>query len=276
MHYEQSRILQPEEAPDVGAKIRLGPPRIVMAAPLGDTSWGSFNFPNIWRLRDGRLVCLAPNDTDAEGHFEITVPVNTRCMGYGSMRVILPSANRATSYCHVEPREGDVTLSLDEPITLFETTPAEVLPPYGDPSMARTVAFEGGLEVEVVPDQLGFTFDEAKYNRLAGAQVDPSDPSLCFLTEPVDGLWAFSPEVNATAPFVFRFPNAQGYDAGAAVDLFVLGGLDTTLPDGSSITETEWLRYGTALVSADGTIIEGNSRTNGLPALNWLGYRLAE
>ena len=74
MHYEQSRISQPEEAPDVGAKIRLGPPRIVMAAPLGDASWGSFNFPNIWRLRDGRLVCAVTigqdeMSSDADYHY---------------------------------------------------------------------------------------------------------------------------------------------------------------------------------------------------------------
>ena len=74
MDYELSGISQPEEAPDVGAKIRLGPPRVVMAAPLGDTSWGSFNFPNIWRLRDGRLVCAVTigqdeMSSDADYHY---------------------------------------------------------------------------------------------------------------------------------------------------------------------------------------------------------------
>jgi hypothetical protein len=74
MDDELSGISQPEDAPDVGVKIRLGPPRVVMAAPLGDTSWGSFNFPNLWRLRDGRLVCAVTigqdeMSSDADYHY---------------------------------------------------------------------------------------------------------------------------------------------------------------------------------------------------------------
>ena len=35
----------------------MGEPIEVMLAPEGDTRWGLFMFPSIWRLRDGRLVC---------------------------------------------------------------------------------------------------------------------------------------------------------------------------------------------------------------------------
>ena len=50
-------IVQPESAPDVGVRVRLGKPVEVMLAPEGDERWGFFMFPSIWRLRDGRLVC---------------------------------------------------------------------------------------------------------------------------------------------------------------------------------------------------------------------------
>ncbi len=50
-------IVQPDCAPDVGVKVRLGKPVEVMLAPEGDQRWGFFMFPSIWRLRDGRLVC---------------------------------------------------------------------------------------------------------------------------------------------------------------------------------------------------------------------------
>jgi len=68
------RICHPQDAPDVGAKVRLGPPRVVMLAPEGDTSWGSFNFPSVWRLRDGRLVCAVcigqdEMSSDADYHY---------------------------------------------------------------------------------------------------------------------------------------------------------------------------------------------------------------
>ena len=50
-------IVQSQDAPDVGVKVRLGEPISVMLAPEGDDRWGFFMFPSIWRLRDGRLVC---------------------------------------------------------------------------------------------------------------------------------------------------------------------------------------------------------------------------
>src|SRR5437867_68012 len=43
-----------------------------MMAPVGDTRWGYFIFPAIWRLRDGRLVCavaLGEDEMPSEADF---------------------------------------------------------------------------------------------------------------------------------------------------------------------------------------------------------------
>ena len=50
-------IVDPSDAPDAGVRVRMGPPVPVMLAAEHDTTWGLFNFPSIWGLRDGRLVC---------------------------------------------------------------------------------------------------------------------------------------------------------------------------------------------------------------------------
>ncbi|MDP6381054.1 MAG: hypothetical protein QF662_06890, partial [Phycisphaerae bacterium] len=67
-------IVRPGDAPDAGVKVRMGPPIPVMTAPEGDTTWGMFSFPSLWRLRDGRLVCMVTmgedeRPSDADYHY---------------------------------------------------------------------------------------------------------------------------------------------------------------------------------------------------------------
>lgn len=49
--------IEPENAPDAGVVVEIGPARPVMLAPEGYREWGLYQFPSIWRLRSGRLVC---------------------------------------------------------------------------------------------------------------------------------------------------------------------------------------------------------------------------
>ncbi len=221
---------------------------------------------------DGNLICLRPEDTDAEGGFAITTPSSTRCVANGSMRVFKPNAPLATTYCPIDTANDDGTLTIENSVVLFQTEAVADLPPYGDPESARAITFPGGLEVaEFVPSQLGFEFTEAAYGNLGAVVVEPDADGLCFLDGEIDGLIAFTVEANLERSTNFRMPNTQGYEAGATVELFVLGGLQTTVDGGDHVPETEWRQYGQATVSDDGESITGR-----LPAFTWLGYRLAQ
>jgi len=221
---------------------------------------------------DGNLICLRPEDSAADGSFSIIVSNSVRCVGGGAMRVFVPGSNLATTYCHIDTSAEGGILNIAEPIVLFETDDAGTLPAYGDPASPRSVDLGAGFEVpEFVPDALGFTFTEETYNNLGARRVSPEEAGLCFVDGAVDGLIAFRIEANVEEAFDFRMANDSEYDPGATVNLFLLGGLETKLEDGTPVAETAWEQYGTATVSEDGVWIEGR-----IPAFTWLGYALAE
>lgn len=221
---------------------------------------------------DGNLLCLRPEDTDDAGAYRVPVPNSAMCMGGGSLRVFVPDGGYATTYCHVDTATDDGVLTLAEPVTLFETDAVEDLPAWGDPDAPRSITFPGGFEIaEFVPTELGFNFDESLYGLLGARKVDPSSEGLCFLDGEIDGLWAFAVEGDVARSFAFSFPNDDGFPAGATVNLYVLGGIETHLDDGTSVHETDWVMYDTAVVTEDGAAIEGR-----IPAFTWLGYALAE
>jgi hypothetical protein len=224
----------------------------------------------------GDVVCLQPVRTGPDGAYRVDVPSQTRCVREGSMRILVPGEDRATTYCHIEPSEGAVTDA--GTLSLYSTTRVAELPPYGDGAMVRDIAFDGGLVIEVQPEHLGFgTEAEERYGNLASVRLDPADPSLCFLedTSPL-GLWAFSPEANVSEDntFTVRFPNDSALDAGTVVDIYVLGGLGTTNRDGGEIAEASWEVVGTATVSEDGSEIVGLAENGGVPILSFLAYAL--
>lgn len=212
------------------------------------------------------LRCLRPVATCADGHFEISVPEEARCVAHGALRMLLPTGGYATTYCEL-PVVNPPVVTLATALRLYSTNPVANLPPAGELSTARDVTFEGGLVASLIPND---TYVE--YGDLAARKISAADPVPCFLEgQPApDGLWAFSPEgdiVGTGAPLVI--PNTTGLPAGSTVRLYVLGGLDCTLSDGTLVPESEWREYGNAQVSADGTVIEGAR----LPCLTWFGYR---
>lgn len=212
------------------------------------------------------LRCLRPVDTCADGHFEIVVPEEARCVDHGSMRMLRPAGGYATTYCQLTIANPPV-VSLPAALQLYPTTVVNGLPPVGDMAAARDVTFPGGLVASIVPND---TYVE--YSELAAKKLGPGDPVPCFLEglPAPEGLWAFSPEGDITGPGApLRIPNSTGLTPGSTVRLFVLGGLDCTLEDGSLVPESEWREYGNGTVSADGTVIEGAR----LPCLTWFGYR---
>lgn len=221
------------------------------------------------------LVCLSPVRSGTDGTFRVEVPSSARCVTGGSMRVLVPSADVATSYCHISTTTEDAIVQAGT-VILFETTPVAELADYGDGSASRDVTFEGGLVVSVVPELFN-PFNEAdaqeQYESIASTMVPVDAEGVCFTgeSEPL-AIWAFSPEINVPDDTTFdvTFPNSSALAPGSTVDIFVLGGLGTTGPEGELIDESEWEVVGMGTVSEDGETIV--TTTGGLVVFTFLGY----
>ena len=218
----------------------------------------------------GTLVCLLPPTTDTSGGFEaiVTDPM-ARCAERITMRVLLPGAIRATTYCELELTPTDAVIALADPIVLFDVERPACLPPEGDPTEPRTVTFADGLElVDLRPEQIR-DYDQlaAARHELAGHCISSRAPVGGFL-----GAHGFRPETDVEGGAAVHIPNATGLAAGTTVDLYLLGGLASSLADGTPVEEGEWARFGTGTVSADGAMIESDPGTR-LTVLTWVAYR---
>ncbi|MSP74273.1 MAG: hypothetical protein EXR76_19245 [Myxococcales bacterium] len=221
----------------------------------------------------GDLLCLRPGTSDAEGVFTVELPENARCITKVAMRVLLPESGRSTMYCPIDITGTVPVVRLTEPFVLFGTVPVVGLPPEAPEADARVITFDDGLEVDFTPE--AYYSGGGEYSQLSGRHVPAAARGLCFLGQsPVpDGLYALYPEGSVTgSDFAVRFPNSTALPPGTVVDLFVLGGLDCRLADGTSVPEAEWFRYGAGRVSADGLRVVSDAGV-GLPCLTWLGYR---
>lgn len=220
------------------------------------------------------LLCLQPGTAGEDGVFTIDVPELNRCITRAAMRVLLPDAGKATTYCPVAIDAMPSVLRLRDPYVLFQTRPATTLPPQGDATAVRDVVFEDGLVVEFVPEQ--WYSGGGIYEELSARRVPVESVGLCLPegAAPFTGLYAFYPEgsVDGGGVFPVHLPNTDGLAPGAQVELSVLGGLDCLAPGGEPIPEATWQVVGTATVSADGTRIESDAGS-GIPCTTWLGYR---
>lgn len=217
---------------------------------------------------DERLVCLRPATTDDAGGFAIVVPDDIRCLTRAEMRALAPGQGLATTYCPVEFTGAGPIFDLSEPYVLHPVLAATV-PPVGDETAARDVPFADGLVLNLAPDDF---FSDEDYLELAGAPVDVA-ATACFADgETFDGAYVFEPEGEIGSGAAVSIPNASGLAPGAVVDLYILGGLDTLLLDGTMVAEGEVATIGTATVSADGTSIESDDGTR-IPYLSWLLWR---
>lgn len=219
---------------------------------------------------DDVLVCLSPPATDANGDFAIVVPAELRCMTRAAMRAIAPRMPLATTYCpvHFAPGAGPI-VAIAEPYVLHPVEPA-VVPPIGDEVAQRDVAFPGGLVLTLAPVDLPMAGD---YEALSGGAVEVAATG-CFAGDLApDGAYAFDPETSVDAGAAVSIPNSTGLAAGTEVDLYVLGGLETRLIDGTQVEEGVLGRVGPATVSADGTAIVGGPDSR-LPYLSWLVWKV--
>lgn len=218
---------------------------------------------------DDTLVCLLPPRTDANGEFSIVVPEELRCVTRAAMRAIAPARPLATTYCPIQFVVGNEPIvDLGAAYVLHPVVPATV-PPIGDEIAQREVTFADGLVLTLAP----IDFPSAtEYEGLAGAPVDVSATDCFSGGSTFDGAYVFNPEAEVEAGAAVSIPNEAGLAPGAIVDLYVLGGLETRLIDGSSVEEAELAVFGAATVSTDGARIVGDPDTR-LPYLSWLVWR---
>ncbi|MEM7677933.1 MAG: hypothetical protein AAF449_18195 [Myxococcota bacterium] len=222
---------------------------------------------------DGPPLCLRPVQTTDVGAFSIPVPETDRCLTGAAMRVFSFYDQFATTYCEIDFGSSPPTdFTVPMPFTMYEVQPPTTLPALGDSTEARTVVFEGGIEVDVTPNR--FFPITGQYDSLQSRLIQTADPVPCdAASQNFDGVVAFSPEgniQNTDGPgpgFPVRIP-AGDLPEGTMVDLFVQGGLDCRLEDDALVKEAQWVQFGTGTVDANGMISGGV-----MPCFNWLAWR---
>ena len=214
------------------------------------------------RVAKGKAVCVKPEAVAPDGSFTLAVPDAMQCVAKAVLRVRATSA--ATLYCVVD---GPPQIAFDPPLALAKIPPATSLPPEGDTTAMRAITFDDGLTIEATPDSL--LSPNGAYADIGGRRTTPD--GRCFPGGPVEGAYAFHPEMNVSgATGKIRIPNTTHLAPGTEVDLLVMGGLSCTRPDGSSIEEGTTDAFATAKVDPTGAFLEGGT---GLPCLTWLAYR---
>lgn len=178
------------------------------------------------RTPTGQYACLSPVDSQVDGSYTIGIGPPYDCMEELAMRVLVPAKTYATHYCDIHLTAGEPTLTFDGPIVLHETKPPKDLPPLGDPSVRRTVVFEDGLEMDVLPDDA--YLDEESYPKLGATFVPAGTSDLCMPAEldAAPGAWALYPDTDVyNSPYPARIQDKLGLDDGTEVTIYMLGGL---------------------------------------------------
>lgn len=215
---------------------------------------------------EGTLLCVPPPSTDSTGRYVVDVPLAGRCVERAVLRALAPPRAFATSYCPIDltaAARGELAI---EPELVLHAVDAERVPERGDLAATREVLLGGGLALELAPDALS---DPDDYERLAATRIDPS--RTCVGAR-YDGALALYPEAALSRPARVRIANDHGYAAGTALELSLLGGLGTTLADGTFVEEGALAAFGTAHVTANGAWIESDPGSE-LPYLSWLAFR---
>lgn len=222
-------------------------------------------------LADDFRACLRPGVTGADGRYAVTFPEANRCAHDVVLRVLVPEADMTTAYCRLALTAPRAVLDAGGDIVLHRTERPSALPPLGDASRARTVTFANGLSIDVTPDAIGEEAYAAFSARILDgaelARVCPGDEGGSF-----DAVLTFAPEASVRAPSGLPFRLPMSAPAGSRHELYVLGGIGTSLPDGTTVPEAEWQRFGVATASGDGVVA---SAAPGLVHLSWVGVRPA-
>jgi hypothetical protein len=222
----------------------------------------------------GDFLCLRPESTDSTGRFEVELIGDNNCISRGAMRIFHATDSMAPMYPHVNLESDSAHLDFGDAFTLHYTDAPASLPTATDNDTSYTVEFSGGLEMEVTPSKM--SAGSSKYANLSSIYVPSTDASSLVFTDDAssfEGFYGFSPEGDVIGGgFTVRIPNSTNLAAGAAVDLYALGGIACTLPNGDHITEGELANVGSGSVSADGETITFPEDVV-LPCMTWMAYK---
>ena len=183
--------------------------------------------------------------------------------------------------CHYDladmPMENNVAV-FTEPFVLRAMPEAGVLVPM---EVDVPVELAGdGLSVTVSPDDwLGGVWEDTTV-RIMAYPLDLQTPCFIHGDNMPDGLYAMTPDwlgFQVPGGLEVKFDNTAGLAPGDQVDLFVVGGLDTSIKplDGSDhILVGTGAEYplGTGTVNEDGSKIVSDPGA-GMPGLGWIGWR---
>lgn len=226
-------------------------------------------------------VCQRPENSDASGNFNILVSSNHMCVKKAAMRVFANGIKSATYYKNLElpalvDGANDPVFAISSAIGLYETTAATTVPTVdSSDTQIHDVVFADGLTIKLQP--VAFIPVAGGIADLASVRVEPGAAGLDFASGASEfiGFYGFYPEVNIS--------DANGGQAGynitidttlaegSKVDFYIIGGLSTTLYDGSKLDQGAWEKVGTGTVNSSSKI-EWDAGS-GLPALTWLGYK---
>lgn len=222
----------------------------------------------------GQYLCLRPENTDSTGRFEVNLSGDYECLSRGALRIFHSSESVAPMYPRVSLDGTSAHVSFDEAFVLHHTDAPTSLPTASDNDASYVVEFAGGLEMDITPSQM--SAGTSKYANLSSIYVPSTDASsLVFLDDAstYEGFYGFSPEGDVIGGgFTVRIPNTTNLAAGAAVDLYALGGIACTLPDGEHLSEGEFANVGTGSVAVDGETITFPENVV-LPCMTWMGYK---
>jgi hypothetical protein len=224
----------------------------------------------------GSATCLQPEITGADGSYSYALGEGFRCLDKLAIRIAsLPNSTErySESYCRPPLAPKDGKLELTEAHVLHRLEAPSVLPPLGDPSKPRVISFASGIEFTLVPNDVA---EGDLYARLSASELDPK-ASHCFVPPglALDGLVAFGPNMNVNvfsgAPNIdFKLPNSANLPEGTVVDLYVLGGLATSLDQNTAIEEGDFVKVGSGVARGQHIVPNADGK---LPALTVVGYK---
>ena len=222
----------------------------------------------------GDYLCLRPENTDSTGRFEVDISGQYECLSKGAMRIFHSTESMAPMYPIVNLGGDSAHVDFGAAFTLHRTDAPTSLPTASDNDATYTVEFAGGLEMDVTPAKM--SAGASKYASLSSIYVPGTDASSLVFTEDAssfEGFYGFSPEGDViNGGFPVRIPNTTGLAAGAAVDLYALGGIACNTPAGEHIPEGELANVGSGSVSADGAMITFPENVL-LPCMTWMAYK---
>ena len=199
-------------------------------------------------------ICVGPVETDEQGRWAIALPDEFRCIVKGSSRVVGPNGVTVTDVCGFST---STTSDLDlGNIVLTEGT-------HDWTKDDLTLTHERGIRL-VFDNQE--TLDDVASDLRVALDLDVSN--TCFGTRyGTSYRVAITPEGWADGITLSALP-AGPFEDGDQVEIFLIGGLYSELPDGELLSQGDAWHFTTA------TVANGHIRVDQkLPFLGWLHVR---